>query len=358
MGIGTDLVKFFEITNGHYISGTGQYAARSLNEFIHKHPEHITADLWPITLRLALQGQLHFAGTANEFSLSQPWLNYRFFSQPFLEADIIYGTFDFAALGFPYIREYFNHSVKAVNVIRDDGRPGNGSGFLLEERRLVTARHCIEKKREIHIDGWDAVNAPLKDIWVFKDQRFSPRSEVDKRPDLALLEFAGDPFPGIPGFQFQQAQILDDVLTMGCPTVPGFDQMLITEMAQIAAELKPTELKSTIGHVVAQERAYLGNQPYLLISARVKGGNSGGPVIGREGKVVGVVAQLSAEAEGRLDVLGYGVVVPTSTLKQLLQAANNNSDRAERLSFKQRDGIITTTSTIIPTGNKPQGNRI
>ena len=64
-------------------------------------------------------------------------------------------------------------------------------------------------------------------------------------------------------------------------------------------------------------------------------------MIGREGKVVGVVAQLSAEAEGRLDVLGYGVVVPTSTLKQLLQAANNNSDRAERLSFKQRDGIIT-----------------
>jgi serine protease Do len=100
--------------------------------------------------------------------------------------------------------------------------------------------------------------------------------------------------------------------------------------------------------VVAQERAYLGNLPYLLISARVKGGNSGGPVIGREGKVVGVVAQLPAEAEGRLDMLGYGVVVPTSILKQLLQATHSNSDQAELLSFKQKDGIITTTSTIAP----------
>jgi serine protease Do len=343
LGIGTDLVRFFARTNADYLSDAGQYAPRSLNEFIQEHPEHIMADMWPITLRLALQGHLHFAGAANESPLSQPWLNYRFFSQPFLEADIIYGTFDFAALGFPYIRDYFKHSVKAINVVKDDGRPDNGSGFLLEDRRFVTARHCIEKKREIHIDGWDAVNAPLKNIWVFKDTRFSPRSEVDKRPDLALLEFAGEPFPGIPGFQLQEAQILDDVLTMGCPTVPGFDQMFITETAQIAAELK-----STVGHVVAQERAYLGNLTYLLISARVKGGNSGGPVIGREGKVVGVVAQLPAEAEGRLDVLGYGVVVPTPTLKQLLQATNNNSDQAEQLSFKQKDGIITTTSTIAP----------
>ncbi len=344
MGIGTDLVRFFARTNGHHLSHTGQYAARSLNEFIQEHPEYITADLWPITLRLALQGHLHFAGTANEFPIPQLWLNYRFFSQPFLEADMNYGTFDFAALGFPYIRDYFKHSVKAVNVIKDDGRDDNGTGFLLEERRFVTARHCIEKKREIRIDGWDAVHAPLKAIWAFKDTRYSPRSEVDKRPDLALLEFAGDPFPGVPGFQFQEAQILDDVLTIGCPAVPGFDQMVITETAQIAAELK-----STVGHVVAQESAYLSSQPYLLISARVKGGNSGGPVIGREGKVVGVVAQLSAEAEGRLDVLGYGVVVPTSTLNQLLQATNTNSDQAELLSFKQKDGIITTTSTIIPT---------
>lgn len=344
MGIGTDLVKFFAITNSRYLSDTGQYAPRSLNEFIQEHPEHITADLWPITLRLALQGHLHFAGTANEFPLSQPWLNYRFFSQPFLEADMIYGTFDFAALGFPYVRDYFKHSVKAINVIKADGRPDNSTGFVLEDRRFVTARHCIEKKREIHIDGWDAVHAPLKAIWVFKDTRYSPRSEVDKRPDLALLEFTSDPFPGIPGFELQEAQILDDVLTMGCPTVPGFDQMFITETAQIAAELK-----STVGHVVAQERAYLGNLPYLLISARVKGGSSGGPVIGREGKVVGVVAQLPAEAEGRLDMLGYGVVVPTSILKQLLQATHSNSDQAEQLSFKQKDGIITTTSTIAPT---------
>ena len=330
LGIGTDLVGFFEVASDYY-TYYGQFSAKSLYEFIEKHPEYIGANLWPVTLRLVQQGHLNFVRFDNRSPVSQLWMNYCFFSQPFLEADKAYGVFDFTALGFSYIRGYFKKSVRAINVITDNCRPDNGTGFLLEDRRFVTAKHCIENMQEICIDGWDATNAPLKHIWVFRDTRISSGSEADKRPDLAVLEFAGEPFPHtspIPGFQLQEAQVLDDVLTMGCPMVPNFDQMVIAEVAQIAAELK-----STVGHVVAQETAYLDNQPYLLISARVKGGNSGGPVIGREGRVVGVVVQLAAEEEGRLDVLGYAVVIPTATLKQLLHACDNKSDQVQELPF-------------------------
>jgi serine protease Do len=114
------------------------------------------------------------------------------------------------------------------------------------------------------------------------------------------------------------AQLLDEVLTMGYPHILGFPPVLIAATAHIAASLK-----STVGQVVAQEQSYLDGQQYLLISARVKGGNSGGPVIDREGKVVGVVAQLSAEAEDRLDILGYGVVTPATTLRRLLDNCTN-----------------------------------
>lgn len=88
--------------------------------------------------------------------------------------------------------------------------------------------------------------------------------------------------------------------------------------------------------MVAQEKSYLDDQLYLLISARVKGGNSGGPVIGLAGKVVGVVAQLSAEAEGRPDILGYGVVIPTPTLEQLLNN-RTNSDLVEAHPFTNNE---------------------
>lgn len=310
MGIGTDIIRFFEVTNGRPYQG--QYAPRSLNEFIHQYPQYIVWDLWPIVQRLEHQGHLWFIGMAKESPILQPWLNAQYFSQFFLEADMSYGTFDFAALGFPEIRRHFHSSVVAIHVTKKNGEEDTGTGFLLENRCIVTAKHCIQSMQSVSIDGWDVARIPLKHIWTFKDERVS-HSQRDKRPDLALLEFDGDPYPGIPGFQLKEAQILDDVLTMGYPHILGFPPVLISETAQIAASLK-----STVGQVVAQEISYLDDQQYLLISARVKGGNSGGPVIGRDGKVVGVVAQLSAEAEGRLDLLGYGVVIPNVPLKQLL----------------------------------------
>lgn len=354
LGIGTDLIKFFEMTNGYYRPDQDGYAPRSLNEFLHKYPEYIAANLWPITLRLALQGYLDFVGAAKEFPIPRPWMNYCFFSRSFVveELDASYGTFDFAALGFPYVRDHFKHSVKAIDVLEKYESRARGTGFLLEDRRFVTARHCIEDKREIRIDGWDAGNAPLKAIWVFTDERYS-RDHSDKRPDLAILEFDGDPFPGVPGFRLQDAQVLDDVLAMGYPDVPNFDQMLVAETAQITAELKLSSLKSTIGQVVAQETSYKDNQSYLLISARVKGGSSGGPVIGREGKVVGIVTQLGKElapdTAEPIDLLGYGIVVPTSTLRQLLQACDTNPDQVQLVKFYEDLGVIRTTSTLVPT---------
>ena len=112
----------------------------------------------------------------------------------------------------------------------------------------------------------------------------------------------------------KQAEILDDILTMGYPPIKGFDSVLVAETAQVAGYLQ-----STTGEVVGNEVSYLDGQPYLLITARVKGGNSGGPVISREGKVVGIVAQLPASDSGP-DTLGYAAVIPITTLEALLQA--------------------------------------
>ncbi len=106
MGIGTDLIRFFERTNAHRV--LGDYRARSLKEFMEKHPEHVGWNLWPATQKLVNQGYLIELDDAINFLAAQPWHNRRYFSQLAVEDDIAYGTFDFFVLGFPYIRTYLD----------------------------------------------------------------------------------------------------------------------------------------------------------------------------------------------------------------------------------------------------------
>ncbi len=314
MGIGADIVKFFSPNNADQIQEN--LIPKTVGDFLRHTNQHQNLNAVMVIIRqLTAQGFLIPAG----FGKGSPPLNEAYCNYGFDPQEVSYGTYDFLALGFPRIRENFAEAVRAVVVTKVNDAEDIGSGFLVESRMFVTARHCILNMKEVRIPGWNPSNTSLLNIWT----------PVDDRVDLAVLQFDGDPFPGIPGFQVGNATLLDDVLSMGYPPIPGFESVLVAETAQIAGHLK-----STTGQVIGEERSYLDQQTYLLISARVKGGNSGGPVIGRLGKVVGVVCQLPAEAEGRVDTLGYACAIPTKTLSEVLLACLKQSDSVESVKFK------------------------
>ncbi len=307
MGIGTDLIRFFERTNGYQV--LGDYRPRSLKEFIQKHPEHVGWNLYPAIQKLVHQGYLIELDDENIFLEAHSWHNRRYFSQLDVEEDLAYGTFDFFVLGFPYIRTYFAPAVKAVYV-KWDGKEDICSGFVLEDHRFVTAFHCIEEKSDVQIDGWDKVNGPLQNIWV----------PADKEIDLCVLEFQGDPFPGVSGFRLQEALILDEVMTLGYPNISGYVPTLAAERTQVAGRLQ-----AALGAVVGQMTAYWQNQPHWLLSTLIKSGSSGGPVVGIEGKVIGVITHIPTDLTGE-PLLGYGGAIPTATLEKLLQARTDKSE--------------------------------
>src|SRR5258708_2786811 len=114
MGIGTDLIRFFERTNAHQV--LGDYRARSLKEFIEKYPQHVGWNLYPATQKLVFQGYLIELDDANIFLEAHSWHNRRYFSQLDVKEDLAYGTFDFFVSGFPYIRTHFGQAVKKVYV--------------------------------------------------------------------------------------------------------------------------------------------------------------------------------------------------------------------------------------------------
>ena len=72
------------------------------------------------------------------------------------------------------------------------------------------------------------------------------------------------------------------------------------------------------GSVAATAKTiWTGERDLMLITAKIKGGNSGGPIINNRGCVVGV-AFADPSAEGLYDEIGYGVGMPIQVLDDIL----------------------------------------
>jgi serine protease Do len=210
-------------------------------------------------------------------------------------------------------------------VTLKDGTPSIGSGFLIDSNRFVTAAHCIKDSKTIQIPGWNPATHGLNSIYI----------PTDKRIDLAVLTFDADPFPDAPKFKMQSFNVLDEVLSMGYPPIPGFQDFLVSETGRVAAYLK-----STVGQVVTRAESYLDRQDKILISARVKGGNSGGPVVGKTGGVIGVVTAVPGD-NGVTDTLGYGIAIPHQTVMNFLEQVQSQTNEVQPLSYEVIGDEIT-----------------
>jgi serine protease Do len=241
--------------------------------------------------------------------------------------NIEYGILDFLVLGFQYIRDSFKNSVLPILVgIENNGSINQdiGTCFLFNKKYVVTAKHCVEKAISISLISDNKIKSSLNFIHF-------PRN-TNGESDLAILEFDGEVFDDQKSFQLSQGSILEPILTMGYPPIPGFSDppIQVAETAQVAGQLK-----STTGSIIGSGHSYLDNTHPLLISARVKGGNSGGPVINQMGRVIGVVSSMPADADGKLDSLGYGVVTPAPEILRLLERISSQDNDLARNSFER-----------------------
>jgi serine protease Do len=261
----------------------------------------------------------------------------------YLQADADYGVYDFAVLGFPEIYDRFKSSVKPIINCDPQGKDSIGTGFWAEyngKRFLITAKHCIDTKSEIHI--FDTKELPIlpKSIFIPEKSLYYDEAGYEFRNlDICILTFDDGHFIDDKPFHFGNPEILGEVLVLGYPTTGLFDSgtnignaILIAEKASIAFDY----LKATKGQTVSQGMLPSTALNYLLISARVKGGNSGGPVIDQNGKVVGIVTQIpmdgSSSQSEKIDDLGFGFVCPSSYIKLLLESIFHQSGK---IAFKE-----------------------
>lgn len=135
--------------------------------------------------------------------------------------------------------------------------------------------------------------------------------------DLAFIETSRYQEPQL---FCEDGEVMQDVLVMGYPKIPAFTNFLTAEKATISSKAS-SRITPTKGAIAAFGTEYLARIEAMLITAKIKGGNSGGPVINSNGCLVGIACQVpNYEGDiGDYDDLGYGIAVPVKYLNELIR---------------------------------------
>lgn len=213
--------------------------------------------------------------------------------------------FNSVVYGFEYIYRIYKGLVVPLVWERENGEYSAGTGFKFKDG-IVTAKHCVTDVTNLQIKGYKAEDLEGKPIYISENEGV----------DLAFIETGKISTPILLA---EEGEIMQEVIVMGYPKIPAFTQFLTAEKATISSKAS-SRITPTKGAIAAYGYEYLSKIDAMLITARIRGGNSGGPIINQNGCLVGVACHIpDANPEnGDYDDMGYGVAIPVSYLLDLI----------------------------------------
>src|SRR6056297_1217148 len=177
---------------------------------------------------------------------------------------------------------------------RPRGRPdrmGGGSGFIVRENGLVVTNHHV-------IEDADEIIVRLSDRREFVAELVGS----DAEPDVAVLRIDADDLPTLSFGDSSTLRPGEWVIAIGSPF--QFEQSV------------------TAGIVSALGRSQARQQyvPFIQSDVAINRGNSGGPLIDRDGEVVGINSWILSSSGGNIG-LSFSIPIETaaSTMDQLLE---------------------------------------
>jgi S1-C subfamily serine protease len=173
-----------------------------------------------------------------------------------------------------------SYKAVTVQVSGGEGKP-SGTGLVLDRSHIITNRHVVEALVGHGVSGDIVIHPSFKPPgaeWITRQSRVHARLDVD----VAVIEAElGDQegLLALPGIAFRDPKCDDELRVFGYPYTLGFTEQPITVEH---------------GHVVnpAAESPAVDGDPrhkIFLTSAVERPGNSGGPIVAQDGRVIGLV---------------------------------------------------------------------
>lgn len=197
-------------------------------------------------------------------------------------------------LGWRFLVHEVEALVAMVIGVKLGGDKGSGSGLVLGPRHVLTNAHVVTDMtpESILVSGSEYQiasykNHPAIDVGIIETETDIPWKDV--------------------GVSFREPALVEPILCLGHPPIPK-----VKETAAIVAQS---------GEIVAFVPAAHDSQRYVLFSATARPGNSGGPVFGDDGSVIGLVSR-SLEEQSRDDGshrFPFFAAVPSGEVKRALE---------------------------------------
>jgi regulator of sirC expression with transglutaminase-like and TPR domain len=166
---------------------------------------------------------------------------------------------------------------------RTGEREGYGTGFVVGDGLIATNHHVIGEARPIKVTFPDGSETPVTEVYA-----------SDRRLDLAVLK----------------------IEKKGLEALPLGDSEALADGAEIVVIGNPQGLDHSVVDGVLSGRREIDEQRLLQLAIPIEPGNSGGPVLDRQGRVYGIVNIKSAITAN----LGFAVEI--NDLKKLLERPN------------------------------------
>jgi serine protease Do len=155
-----------------------------------------------------------------------------------------------------------------------------GSGFALGQSCLITNAHVIGNKASVYVT-------------TYAGDRIRVRVEsIDTKLDIAVLSVSSMIFTPLAAADLEECKVGDDVYTIGAPNAMAYTL--------------------TKGILSAKDRKVYGRK-YLQTDAAINSGNSGGPLLTADGRVLGVNTLKMSDSEG------IGLAIPITEVYAFLE---------------------------------------
>ena len=183
---------------------------------------------------------------------------------------------------------------------------GHGSGFAVAPNRVVTNAHVVELAQR-YPDNVVIGVVPSEGPKSYRGRVVA----IDAQRDLALIEFDGAALPPAALYTGPSAEG-DAVVALGYPG--NVDLATARSAADFITPLSPVRSEG----VFSGRRALSGTE-VLLHTAGIARGNSGGPLLDRCGRVIGVNSAITHGEDGDSS---FGFAIADSALAAFLRDAN------------------------------------